>query len=466
MVFVALLFTLFSNLLLDSSPRIAVIGAGLSGLTAAYRLMQKGYDVIVYEARSRVGGRVFSGIMQSKTGKFSVVEFGAENVNDGGDACNMRTLMQELDLKLIDTACSFGFINYFDGVQVSVPEKELSAYGFNSETLWNYLSQLAQKSYCINDVLHMLFPDNPRLYGLFSLRMSGYEGGPVTKLSATYITTLHRQLLPGINAQENRVGHFLRIDGGNSQLPEALYRRLGGRVRLNEKLCKIEKNIKGAFSLTFNTGYMTEVDSVILTVPCTVYDAIEFGEGVVPEERLSNIKSIAYGENAKIWSSMEVLQADYTFATDRFMARAFTNEECAVWYYRGPYGNFSTETFADVVARDVLIVPFAQGVTMEHMALARDENFAVYTGIVGKSWPLDPYSKGSYSYINAGQEELFTAIETYHGVQLRTLFAPVGKLFFAGEHTTILLDVLGTMEAAVESGERVADIVISECPLG
>lgn len=443
----------------NSVPRVAVIGAGLSGLTAAYRLMQKGCEVVVYEARLRVGGRVFSGLMKGDTGKLSVIEFGAENVNDGGDAHNMRVLMQELGLELIDTAYCPGFINYFDGVQISVPEKELSSHGFTAETLWDHLSQLSEKSCCMDDVLHMLFPDSSRLYELFSMRMSGYEGGPVAKLSATYITTLYRQLLPGVNGQASRMGHFVRIDGGNSQLPEALNKLLGDRVHLNERLCKIEKNIQGAFVLTFHTGNVVEADNVILTIPCTTYDAIEFGEGIISRERLSNIKNISYGENAKIWAAVDVLQADSTFATDRFMARALKNEEHVVWYYRGPYGEFSQDTFAAVIARDVLIVPFAQSVNTHDIALAQDENFAVYTGIVGKSWPLDPFARGSYSYINAGQEAVFTAIEDYHGEQVRSLFAPVGNLFFAGEHTTVLLDVLGTMEAAVESGERTARMI-------
>jgi protoporphyrinogen oxidase len=39
-----------------NAPRVAIIGAGLLGMTAAYRLSQAGVDVTVYEGASRLGG--------------------------------------------------------------------------------------------------------------------------------------------------------------------------------------------------------------------------------------------------------------------------------------------------------------------------------------------------------------------------------------------------------------------------
>ena len=36
--------------------RIVVIGAGFAGLLAAYRVAQAGHEVVVLEARNRVGG--------------------------------------------------------------------------------------------------------------------------------------------------------------------------------------------------------------------------------------------------------------------------------------------------------------------------------------------------------------------------------------------------------------------------
>jgi monoamine oxidase len=65
----------FSGPARAAAGRVVVVGAGFSGLAAAYELSRVGYEVTVVEARNRVGGRVlsFSDLVPGK-----VVEGGGE----------------------------------------------------------------------------------------------------------------------------------------------------------------------------------------------------------------------------------------------------------------------------------------------------------------------------------------------------------------------------------------------------
>ncbi len=59
---------------------VIIIGAGFSGLSAAYALKKKGVRVTILEARNRIGGRVFS--FKPKDTFDNVIELGAEWVGE------------------------------------------------------------------------------------------------------------------------------------------------------------------------------------------------------------------------------------------------------------------------------------------------------------------------------------------------------------------------------------------------
>jgi monoamine oxidase len=63
------------------------------------------------------------------------------------------------------------------------------------------------------------------------------------------------------------------------------------------------------------------------------------------------------------------------------------------------------------------------------------------------AWTNEPFTRGSYMAYAPSEV-------TAHW---ETLFSPAGRLFFAGEHATVLQ---GYMEGAVESGQRAAGIMI------
>ena len=84
--------------------RVVVIGAGFAGLMAADRIWRSGHDVVVLEARDRVGGRVWSQELITGDPR-TVIERGAEFVLDGYDV--MRTVLAELGLELAGTTMSY-----------------------------------------------------------------------------------------------------------------------------------------------------------------------------------------------------------------------------------------------------------------------------------------------------------------------------------------------------------------------
>jgi monoamine oxidase len=141
------------------------------------------------------------------------------------------------------------------------------------------------------------------------------------------------------------------------------------------------------------------------------------------------------------------------------------NQQLLTIYYSGPASAFSPETIANTYlqARPMIERGFEDCPPFATPVCAMDKANLSYEGVVGYSWPNDPYAKGTYSYIANGQESLLTETVKEEGETFKALFAPIAEtLYFAGEHASILFDVPGTMEAACESGERVARAIMQK----
>ncbi len=440
------------------NQKIVIIGAGLAGLTTAYRLYNKGLDIHVYEARNRVGGRILSAFING-----NVAELGGENIADGGSADNIKQLAQELGLKLLHSTSSFNHIFHYNNMLLPVHEL-IKKYDFNSETLRDQLYAIKKTSVSMRDVLDRLFTSNDPLKICLSTRLAGYEGASVDQLSSVYVETLYHMLQGGIcAAHQNNDTFFSRINDGNSKLPEALAKKLGDRVHLEMPLASITRNKQSKYILTFKNGSTTTADILVLAIPCPVYNDIVFGENVIPEDKLTAIRSIRNGSNAKI-----IVPLSGNFPTSTI----FVNDHLGIFtfaktmitlYFTGQASRFLPHTIAQTYAQaaPLLACGFEQNsLPQETPTMARDESFARYSGPVGYSWPNDPFAQGTYSYIAPGQETLLTALQKYNNVTVKALFAPIDQqLYFAGEHVSTLLDVPGTMEAACQSGNLTAEII-------
>lgn len=448
-----------------TAKKVVIIGAGLAGLTAAYRLAQSGIQVHVYEARNRVGGR----ILTAKIGD-AIAELGGQNITDGGDAANMLRLIEELGLELLENTVALNNF-YFDGKELISVQQLLSDKQFDPENLKIRLNNLALVSKNMRQVLNGILEEDDPLYKALTVRLAGYEGAISEKLSPLYIETLYHMLLGGIAAVHSAHGekesliNLASIKGGNRLLPEKLAQTLGNKLHLNSALKRVSKESNGSFALTFQNNQTVAADILILAIPCSVYEDIIFDEGVLPANKVADIKNVQYGTNAKILVPFSKPPSSRRSLVNDRMG-CFFDSSCNILtlYYTGIASQFSTDTIQGTYKQDrpMLEIGFADTCPpFISPVYARDEAFGIYDKPVGYSWPNDPYVKGSYSYVAPGQESILTAIQEELGEQVKTLFAPINQaLYFAGEHTSVLLDAPGTMEAACESGERVARMIL------
>jgi monoamine oxidase len=451
---------------MQQNPKVVVIGAGLAGLSTAHRLQQNGIDVHVYEARSRVGGRVFTALIED-----SIAELGGHNIADGGEAEHIHRLIEEFGLELSCHQIQLSY-SYFDSKTLISLEHSSFARPFQPDDLKSQIQKLASTSKNMRGILTGIVSEDDPLYQIIATRLSAYEGASIDKLSPAYADTLYHMLLGGISqahldATERQSVDLVSLKEGNAMLPHLMAKTLGDRMHLNAPLTRVSKQANGSYLLTFQDGQMTHADLLILAIPCSTFADITFDDTVIPSERLDAIKAIPYGENAKVIIPFpEITTLAKNCINDHVISFYDSHQSAIVLYYTNASSYFSDATIEHVYSQERQMMEIMYGddcPLYTPPTYAQDASFQRYHGPIGYSWPNDPYVKGSYAYIAPGQEVSFTHIHDVDGEWVKSLFAPIDHtLYFAGEHATILSDIPGTMEAACESGERVARMVLKK----
>jgi len=435
--------------------KVVIIGGGLAGLTTAYRLQQSGMEVEVYEAKSRVGGRVLTALIND-----NIIELGAQNISDGGEAKNILELIHLFKLEVIEKKVPFNF-NFFLNGKLTSKNELLEKRGFTPEWLGEILPKIAAESNNMREVLLHLFDEQDPLFQIMSVRLAGFEGAHVEHLSPTFASTLYRLLLGQQAASIDPSDQYkliTTIKDGNSRLPLKLAEALHGKIHFQMPVTAIAKTPTHSYELTFKNGTKKTVDILVLAIPSSVYEDISFGKEVIPKQTLTLIQNIQYGSNSKI---VAPFSGNIQFINDRMFA--FSHDNTLTYYYTGKASYFNQKTIHEIYETDRKQIEQAFGlppISHEVPQMAKDEHFIKYTTPIAYSWSSDPYAKGSYSTVGPGQELLYNSIQEALGEKVKALFVPIdNRLFFAGEHTSTLLSIPGTMEAACESGERTARMI-------
>lgn len=428
--------------------RIAVAGGGLAGLSAAWQLAHRGAAVRIFEARPRLGGRVWTRRDQ-ELAPFHA-EAGGDLIEDGHE--HIRQLARDLGLSLDRVLrAGFGLSIEVDGRRRTLsdqsgPWRELqTVFKPAADALrqvdgdWNSAAAAALASRSVSEVLRSRRASR-RMHQLVKAFRGFYLADP-GDLSALVLA--EQTLSP----EDPGSVRMYRIRGGNDRLVEKLADSIGRRrIATRAAVVRVRQTQGGvSFGVRDRMGRVDEyhADYAVLALPVPLILPIH-AEPQWPAPQLRAWQSLAYGAATKL-----LIRFDAAWWRRRGRPRAYGTDlpVGAVWEAAEEQKRAAVLTLlaggtASTACRDLLAREGIAGV-LRHLtwmgpAAGRDARAVVV------SWEDEPWSGGAYAYFSSGFEPAWRD----------WLARPHGRVLFAGEHASESSQ--GYMNGAVESGLRAA----------
>jgi monoamine oxidase len=389
---------------------IVVIGAGLAGLAAAEALVRAGREVIVLEARDRVGGRVWSRELPDG----SIVEMGAEFILPGNRL--VEETARRLGLALWEKGMAYGRREPRGGEPVT--EHQLRAAAVAIERA---LQDDAMRRGSAAALLDRL--DQPA-----GVREAIRARVEISTASAA--EDVEAGELAGVAAFSDAPSHG--VAGGNQALARGLAARLGERIHLSSPVASIMLGDDGVVVRSRTDAIAAT--AVVVAVPAPVIGDIAFESGLPPPLR-DALARVRTGHAAKLFVPLRARPEPSAVLS--VPERFWTWTACA-----GDDVQPVVHAFAGS-ERALERLEVADGAESWLAALARlrPELPLEPDGAVLSTWSDDPWARGAYSVQPPGGHD-------------PALAQPHGRLVLAGEHTAGPL--AGLMEGALASGVRAA----------
>ncbi|MFE5911273.1 flavin monoamine oxidase family protein [Streptomyces wedmorensis] len=448
-----------------ASADVVVVGAGLSGLTAAHRLARLGRSVVVLEAGDRVGGRtvnldVADGVVTDGGGQWI-----------GGLHTRVSALVEELGLSTYDTYTTGRTLYMRRGrrkaFQGTVPplrplaiadfaqaqyRLERMAAGVPAATPWTARKAAAWDGTTLGHWLdaHCRVRESRHLFTLCFTLMFCEDPHRVSLLKA-----LHQiRTSGGIDFMVNtrKGAQETRITGGAQRLSTVLAEGLGDRVVLGSPVTGIEQDRAGV--LVRSARRDVRCQRVIVAMTPADADRISFSPGL-PTRRAALQRVWHNGTESKIFAVY-----DTPFWRERGLnGSALTDLPVAHYVvdnsppdgsvgillaFVGTAGSGPGLTWTDAV----LDRPEArQAALLEDLVTLFGPEAARPVRVVEQSWVGQPWIAGCVSTRAPGVMTRYTDAVT----------TPVDRIHWAG--TEAAPEFEGYLEGAVRAAERAVDEV-------
>jgi monoamine oxidase len=456
-----------------NQPRVVVIGAGLAGLTCAYRLHHAGVPVRVFEASDRVGGRCWSdrSIVDGQ-----VAEHGGELIDPSHT--HLLTLVRELGLELEDRAAAgaptraTGRI-HLDGREVDRSQLSLSevaqALARDADRIGDLAFDRAGPEAKAFDEMSVIDWLDANLDGgststlgrvVASVVAQNYGLAPA-QLGASallfdfaeYTATAARTDAVDI---VDAIVFALHVRGGNDLVPAALADALpAGALHMEAPLERVRRHVDETYRLRIG-GLADEVvaDRVVLALPFPPLRRVDLDDAGLSDRKRRCIAELPMGANTKLLLGLEHPMSTIAPGTGWVTIEppAMTTWDSSL-AQPGPGGIATVFTAEKLFATDTAHGMPATTEVEQALAVLEPSIPGISGAFAGNawldSWPDDPWTGGSYSGWGPGQ------LTNYWG----SVGLPEGGIHFAGEHTSTVSQ--GFLDGAVESGERCATEILT-----
>jgi monoamine oxidase len=409
---------------------VIIIGAGFTGLTAALELKRKGKDVVVLEARDRVGGRVESQV----NGLGERVDTGGQFACD--DMVNVMALLREHGHALVSPA--------FEGRDVSVPPLASQS-----------LARARAGATDLRERYVALDPDDPAIAGLtvaawlarqpeeadqkaaFRSMLEGLWCQPIDKVPLWYMIDNDRR----ITNEQFELQHFPART--MHALAQDLAAELGERVRLSTPATRIEWTADGVAVST--PGGIVRAREAIVALPPSMAAKLDYSPAL----------PAALSRALSVWQSGFVIKLHIRYD------RAFWLEKglSGVVMFRDPAGLFACDTgtperpaLTGFIGGPSALDWRKRGTDRIHadflayLAEALGPEAARPLDVLIRDWSLDQWSGGAYSDLILDMDARDAEAVIAEGV---------GPVRFACSE--ISPEYPGYVEGAIVAGKKVVD---------